>query len=120
MNGKLNELEKASLKTYLFSIGNNLIKNYFRDNKLASQNMPIESNSFIISEEPQYGYDDTTLKVINLLRSGKLGEPCTKLLTYFFYEGLSIPEIQDLLNFPTANAVSQRKIRCLSKLRAMI
>jgi DNA-directed RNA polymerase specialized sigma24 family protein len=118
INGKLDELGKASLKTYLFSIGNNLIKNYF--NKISNQNKLIEPKSSIVSEELQDGYDDITLRVVNILKAGRLGETCTKLLTYFFFDELPIAEIQVRLDFPTENAVSQRKIRCLASLREMI
>ncbi len=119
MNGTLNELEKASLKTYLFGIGKNLISDDFRKNKKKNVSIDPIINAFpdtLHSEGP----DDEALQVKYILRSGRLGERCTEILIYFFHLKFSLSEIQKLLNIRKANTLSQRKKRCLAKLKEMI
>ena len=118
-SGKLKELERASLKTYIFSIGNNIIKNYFRSIGQENRKVPFD-DMMQSSEDNIYEQDDITLQAINLLKSGKVGEPCKELLIYFFYDNYSLEVIKERMNFPTANAVAQQKKRCLERLRTMI
>ena len=119
MSGQLEELKQASLKTYIFSIGNNMIKNYFRSIGQESRKVPFD-DVMPFSEDEKYETDDISLQAVSLLKSGRVGEPCKELLIYFFYDGYSVEVIKERMNFPSANAVSQQKKRCLEKLKGMM
>jgi DNA-directed RNA polymerase specialized sigma subunit len=46
----------------------------------------------------------------------KLGEPCKKLLTLFYYENLSMKEILNYLPYENEQVVRNKKYKCLQQL----
>lgn len=121
INGKLNAV-KCSAKTYLFGIGKFMIYDTLKEKKLKR---PYESNMHLATEDaPEIEIIRTPLLTQEqaLLRTyfKKLGETCQRLLTFFYYRGLSIKEIVVMGNYKDENSVKSSKSRCLKELRKMI
>lgn len=120
IDGKLNEI-KCSLKTYLFSIGKNMIYEQLRKEK---KTVTLDTSTY----KEDYSYDvasyDTTLeneeqkKVLQGLN--QLGESCKKLLQLFYYRGFTIDEIKDKLNYNSTDVVKSMKWKCLKQLKIVV
>ncbi len=121
ISGKLNDV-KCSTKTYLFGIGKFMIYDVLKEKKLKR---PYESHMYLATEEPpEIEILKTPLLTQEqvLLRKyfKKLGEKCQRLLTFFYYRGLSIKEIVVMGNYKDENSVKSSKSRCVKELREMI
>lgn len=116
-SGRLNQLV-ASLCTYLFGIGKNLILAFLRkrkkvlymDEPLLSGNQdsdPGPENDIIRGEEL-----DGLWKVLD-----DLGEPCRTLLILTYEKGMTSKEIAEAMGYADADVVRQTRKRCLDKIR---
>lgn len=111
------QLEKSSLKTYLFSIGKHKIYDRLKERK--------QFVGTVVSEDE---YEEITLEEKGLseeqerLRKffGHLGESCQEILKLFYYRGFSVKEIVSHTNYKDENTVKSHKSRCLKKLKALI
>lgn len=119
-NGKLNELH-SSVKTYLFSIGKNLL---FR--KLKDKNRHLPLNESIYQEADNHNLEFPELyhgfsienKVAEMVK--KLKDPCKSILKYFYYRGFSMDEIAQEMNYKNASTVKAQKVRCIKELQGLI
>jgi DNA-directed RNA polymerase specialized sigma subunit len=50
----------------------------------------------------------------------KLGDKCQQVLKLFYYDGLTLKEIQHYLNYDNYNVVKSQKSRCLRALKDII
>lgn len=121
ISGKLNDV-KCSTKTYLFGIGKFMIYDTLKEKKLKR---PFESNMHLATEDPpeiELEHTPTLTQEQVLLRNyfKKLGETCQRLLTFFYYRGLSIKEIVIMGDYKDENTVKSSKSRCVKQLREMI
>ena len=121
INGKLNAV-KCSTKTYLFGIGKFMIYDTLKEKKLQR---PYESTMHLVAEDaPEIELDHTPVLSQEqlLLRKyfKKLGEKCQRLLTFFYYRGLSIKEIVIMGDYKDENTVKSSKSRCVKQLREII
>ncbi len=119
IDGKMNNL-KCSIKTYLFSIGKNMIYEQLRKDKKA-----VLVNTDLLKDEFDHDitYDTEVLNnnQIQLQNGFKLlGEQCKKILTLFYYNGLTLDEIMQSLNYSKKDVVKSQKSRCLAKLKSII
>lgn len=46
----------------------------------------------------------------------ELGETCKKVLSYYYFEGRSMKEIAELLNFANADTAKTKKYKCKKEL----
>lgn len=119
INGKINNL-KCSIKTYLFSIGKNMIYEQLRKNK---KSLLLNTNFLKDEFNEEVDYDNEVLSNKQLqLQSGfkLLGEQCKKILTLFYYNGYTLDEIMTTLNYSKKDVLKSQKSRCLSKLKSII
>lgn len=121
IQGKLKKV-KSSMKTYLFGIGKYMIFDMLKEKKLS---VAYESNLHIAGEEiTEISVDQEhslTEEQVLLRRNFKLlEENCRKVLTLFYYRGLSIKEIALEAGYKDENVVKATKSRCLKMLREKI
>lgn len=121
MEGRLDTVQ-SSLKTYLFGIGKYKI---FDDLKKRKREVRLEPHlhgsqdeipEIAVTAEEPLNERQSRLR----LQLQKLGEKCRKLLTLFYYRGLSIKEIVDVGGYKNPNVVKAHKSRCLKTLREMM
>ena len=49
-----------------------------------------------------------------------LGDPCKRLLTGFYYEGLSLEQLCSALHYKSYEVAKQQKFRCLNRLKQVL
>ena len=112
---------EASIKTFLVSVARNIWRNEqkkrlrtdFREQRFESGRPQSEDgiNEWINESEKKRQLRDLVFK---------LGEPCRKLLTLFYYENLSMKEILAHLPYENEQVVRNKKYKCLQQLTGMI
>jgi RNA polymerase sigma factor (sigma-70 family) len=123
VSGRLTNLT-SSLKTYIFAIGYRQLKRSMRQqHKIAFIAEPSEADlpqdpTFlqILIEDEDYQAQKT--HVGHALE--QLSPACQKVLELYFYQGYSIPQIKEQLNYQSENSVSVQKSRCLKSLKEIL
>ncbi len=119
VTGRLTHLN-ASLKTYIFAIGYRQLRQAMRrQHRIELIDEPPESElphdpHFIdewIEKEERQAQSKYLAKALE-----QLPPSCQKVLEFYFYQGLSIPQIKEALNYQSENSVSVQKSRCLKAL----
>lgn len=59
------------------------------------------------------------IKIINNCVN-KLGDTCRKVLTYFYFDGMSMAEIAEKLGFANTNTAKTKKYKCKKKLDEIV
>ena len=115
VNKKLTHLT-SSVKTYLFSIGKNKIREYKKgQNRLISE--PNETMFQMVAEdEDQKEVLEEQLKVAAASLE-QLGDPCAQVLKHFYFDKLSMEQIADRLNYKNKETAKNLKHKCLKRLR---
>ncbi|MEQ8711847.1 MAG: sigma-70 family RNA polymerase sigma factor [Cyclobacteriaceae bacterium] len=112
ISGKI-EVLSSSAKTYLFAIGKNKLREFFRTRvKLTQQDEQILER---LSEEPDSG-KEPFFKIMekNFLR---LNERCRELLSLFYFEQMTMDQISDQLSYKNVDSTKNQKYKCLKQLR---
>jgi DNA-directed RNA polymerase specialized sigma24 family protein len=118
------ELKKASLKTYLFAIGENIILNDRKKSiKLTdlSQAEPIEQHLDHESIEMHIHWDDQlTFRGLLTQALQQLSPKCREILTYSLLQQHTIEEIKNEMVYKNIDSTAAAHSRCLSDLKALI
>ena len=118
MEGKYSE-SKSKITTYTLSIGRFKVIDHLK--KVKKQQ---EINELIKNDEPiietqleqELTFEQKALKQQFL----KLGKRCKKVLTLFYYRGLTLSEIVIMENYKDVNTVKSQKSRCLKQLKELV
>jgi DNA-directed RNA polymerase specialized sigma24 family protein len=51
---------------------------------------------------------------------GQLGETCQKVLTYYYFDGMSMSDIADKLNFSSTDTAKTKKYKCKKRLDQLV
>lgn len=111
----------CSLKTYLFSIGSNLILNELRRRKKLTPDIENHLTS-IISENLNIEFEEEQTKRISILKHSLeiLSETCKKIIELFYWQKLSLTEILfKMTDYNTINALKTQKYKCMRKLEKL-
>lgn len=113
--GKLNDL-KSSIKTYLYAIGKYKIFAYLK----LVQHEQYDGAELI--EEIKLFEIETSEERLKLLQRAyqKLGLKCQQILHLFYYNGLSLEDIQVQMSYESKDTVKSQKSRCLKQLKQII
>ena len=108
--------KNVSLKTYLFAIGKNIIKN-----RLKKEHRMYVVNDFNTGMAVDEESEPIDPELISKMQKGfeKLGKKCKEIITLFYYRGFSILEIVDRMGYKDANTVKSQKSRCLKQLKTL-
>jgi RNA polymerase sigma factor (sigma-70 family) len=121
VNGRLSILT-CSIRTYLFSIGKRLVyrRNHQRQRELPTDHEagvnPADELDWSLIDRFEEEHNRSTL----LAALAKLGEPCRKLLTLYYYHHYPIESIMHALDLPSAGATRIKKMRCLKELKKLV
>lgn len=118
--GKIVEL-KSSVSTYLFAIGKYKIFQSHRGNSKIELNNNFYTEKEYLNLDVDFSEEKPTnhQKLLNK-NLQCLGERCKEILTLFYYEGYSLDEITQILNYSDKNVLKSQKSRCLKQLKSMI
>jgi RNA polymerase sigma factor (sigma-70 family) len=120
INGKINNLN-SNISTYLFAIGKYKIFHSYRLKSKFDLN-----NEFDIGEK-NIDFDVNLLdeELTNqqkLLKEyfNKLGDRCKKVLNLFYYQGYTLDEITEVLNYSSKKVLKSQKSRCVKQLKDFV
>ena len=102
----------SKISTYLYSVCLNLWRKEL-DRK----------GRFTDSDDEEYTYQEFERKErIRIINDciGELGETCRKMLTYHYFDGLSMSDIAKKLNLANTDTAKTKKYKCKKKLDLMI
>ncbi len=126
LTGKLVSLN-STLKTYLFAIGRNKIREYLRDrSRLVSPPDKPDAYGAAREESTSDGSDnDTDLEQdyrAELFRQclDNLGEPCKGVLVAYYYHKLSMTEIAEQFGYKNESTAKNSKYKCLQRLKKCV
>ncbi|MFN4253517.1 MAG: RNA polymerase sigma factor [Saprospiraceae bacterium] len=110
----------ASVRTYLFGIGKNLLNARLRS--AARTTFPGEENlrfpaDFDLGVEHRMVLNEEEKRLQTAL--AHLGEPCHRLLRLTFYEGMRSAKIAADMGYASEEVVRTQRKRCLDKLKTM-
>ncbi|MFD2823932.1 RNA polymerase sigma factor [Lacinutrix iliipiscaria] len=119
VNGTVKSLN-SSIKTYLFSIGKFMI--YKRFNTISKTKNFEQEYVFEDDFYSPFDYNDNIDELQKKVNDGfdGLGEKCRELLKLFYYDGLTLKEIQAYFKYDNYNVVKSQKSRCLKTLKDLI
>jgi len=117
VNGRLREL-KSNIRTYLFAIGKNKVKEYRRHNRRNTEISEYEAESLTENKEENARKERMISVSNNCIEL--LGDPCKKLLILYYYHKRSMKEISAEMGYKNENTTKNQKYKCLEKLRSLI
>jgi len=112
-SGKLTEL-KASLETYLFAIGRNVLRN---ESRKAGRFLPLDVD--LADNESQVTEKQSAEDKIVRTCLDKMGARGQKILSLLIFEGKSIAEVAQLMDFSNTRSASTAKYKYLTQLKKM-
>lgn len=117
VNGKVTEIG-SSLKTYLFGIGKNRIRQQFDAKSRGDKHEEglAEHYQFLAEDEDaSEAYEQARIHTSRLFEL--LGETCKEILRLFYFEKRSMSEIAKAMQHKNEAVTRTTKKRCLEKLR---
>lgn len=105
-SGKL--ILTSKISTYLYSICLNLWRKELERKKRLSREEK-DGTSYINDDQAE------RIKIVNEC-IGMLGETCKNVLTFYYFENMSMQDIADKLNFANTDTAKTKKYKCKKKL----
>ncbi len=112
---------ESSIKTFLFSMNRNLwLNEWKRRDRAMKREIKYEEGSS--REESDISHQITAREERDRLHEmvDQLGDTCKKILLLFYYEGRSMKEIWEQLDYESEQAVRNKKHKCMKKLEELI
>ena len=115
VEGSIEEMNEAGIKTYLFSIGKNKLLYDTRKLSKISFQEELEDLEFEESDD----LNEISLERKELLNRilDDLGEPCKEILKLFYFNNLSADEIAEIMDYKNGNTVKNLKYKCLQRIK---
>jgi RNA polymerase sigma factor (sigma-70 family) len=112
---------ESSVKTFLVAIARNTWLNELKRRERSDHREAVYEKSKP-GEEPDVSHLISEREKKQQFREllGKLGESCKKILTFFYYENLSMKEILDHLPYENEQVVRNKKYKCLQQLTGIL
>lgn len=102
----------SKISTYLYSICQNLWRKELEKKKR-------HTYETVDGEEFQDHEQKERLKIVQECM-GELGDVCRRILTYYYFDGLSMTDISKKLNFSSTDTAKTKKYKCKKKLDSLI
>jgi RNA polymerase sigma-70 factor (ECF subfamily) len=119
MNGKLTELQ-SSLKTYLFGIGKNLVRQEYRKSRQRhSVKAEFLIQTHLASTTNEMLSEDNILALVHRCFD-RIGDPCNRLLQLFYFDQKSMEEISAELGYKNPETAKNQKYKCMERLRKLV
>ena len=115
--GRVDTLE-ASIKTYLFTIGKNIILNALKRKEIEAKvygSMTIENDNVINDRYEREG-------IVNLIKRLYLaiGSPCKEILEMYYEKGFDMESIANRIGYKNSDVAKKKKYECLKALEERI
>ncbi|WP_425393070.1 RNA polymerase sigma factor [Ekhidna sp.] len=120
MNGSLSDIE-SSLKTYLFGIGKNKVRQQFEgEARKEKHGEGLKEHYRFLAEDGDASiiFEEAKRQTAELFNS--IGEGCKEILRLFYYEKRSMSEIASIMGHKNEGVSRTTKKRCLEKIRSEV
>jgi RNA polymerase sigma factor (sigma-70 family) len=114
VEGTLEEMNDAGIKTYLYSIGKNKLLADNRKQSKISYQEELEDVEF--ETEDLSDFSNERKKLVHETLS-KLGEPCSQILKLFYFNNLTPDEIAEIMDYKNGNTVKNLKYKCIQRVK---
>lgn len=118
-DGKLTTMN-SSLRTYLFAIGKNLVREHFRAVERKAEPLEVHVDTAAIDHSITVQYEEAEQKETVRLLLEKIGEPCNSVLRMFYFDDSDMKTIAAKMNYKTEQIAAKRKFICLQQMRKMM
>jgi RNA polymerase sigma factor (sigma-70 family) len=112
---------ESSVKTFLFSLNR---YTWLNELKRRGRALAREEKYEMVQEKVELDTSDLIVdreEKAELMRLvGELGETCKKILLLFYYEGLSMKEILETMDYENEQVVRNKKYKCLKQLEQTV
>jgi RNA polymerase sigma factor (sigma-70 family) len=120
VNGRIDSLQ-SNISTYLFAIGKYKIYHNFRVRSREDLTEDIdllqENLNFDVNLDPRGLTNEQKL----LKRCfSELGDRCRSILELFYYQGYTLDEIQEILEYSNKKVLKSQKSRCIRQLKDLV
>jgi len=115
--GKLTELS-SSIKTYLFAIGKNLVREHFKKSQKFVDDTQLELQQVDDSITSKYEINEKKQSIKHYLQ--KIGEPCKTVIELFYFRHYSMEAIAIELGYKDERIAAKRKFICLRQLKELM
>ncbi len=107
----------CQIKTYLYSVCRRLWLKKLQ--QLQRYSPAIEGSEDVISVEEELETHEKKNEDLTIMEHAmdKIGEPCRSLLTAYYFEKKSMPEIADRFGYTNADNAKTQKYKCLVRLK---
>lgn len=106
---------QSKLSTYVMAITKNL---WFKELKKRTKFQLVDESRQLWEEtEPNISNIDQRI-IVSLI--AQMDDTCRKLLSYFYFDGLSTQSIAKKLQFANTNTVKSKKYQCFKKLQTSV
>lgn len=119
IRGKLDNL-KSNISTYLFAIGKHKIYfNHRRNSKLEFNNDSLLYEKNIEIDVNLFDQKLTNQQIVLKECLAALGEKCKNILILFHYQGFTLDEITNILDYSNKKVLKSQKSRCMKQLQEL-
>jgi RNA polymerase sigma factor (sigma-70 family) len=108
----------AKVSTYLFSVGKNLWLKQLTAHKIDVKDLASENEYEARLDE----VDTKKLKKVKQMQTciTALGEPCSTIITQFYFLKTPMKRIAEMLHYTNANNAKNQKYKCFMRLKKMV
>ncbi len=117
--GKLVKLN-SSLKTYLFAIGKNLLRDHFKVAKRRQELLEVALESGELDYDIMQQYEQSEMKAIVVRLLEQIGEPCRTVLELFYLKNFAMEAIAHRMQYKSEQIAAKRKHICLRQMRSLL
>ena len=115
--GTIDRLE-ASIKTYLFGIGKNIVLNVIKRKGIETR--VYENYSAVHDNKIHEHYEqEHIIQLVKRIYSA-LGSPCKEILAMYYEKGFDMDSIASRIGYKNANVAKKKKYECLKALEERI
>ena len=108
----------AKVSTYLFSVGKNLWLKQLAVHKIDAKELATKSEY----DDPVNEDDTVRLSKVKHMQAciKALGEPCSTIITQFYFLKTPMKRIAEMLHYTNANNAKNQKYKCFMRLKKMV
>lgn len=106
----------SSIKTYLFAIGKNKIREKLRESGKMFPSNDVLNEAFTYKEETVDTEKEPLYNTFRLCLD-ELGNPCKSVLISFYYKNFTMQEIAQVFNYKNEATAKNSKYKCLQRLK---
>lgn len=120
INGSIDSIE-SSLKTYLFGIGKNRVRQQFdQESRVEKHESGLAEHYRFLAEDEDASaaFEDAQSQTQSLFET--IGEACKEILKLFYYEKKSMSVIANIMGHKSEAVSRTTKKRCLEKIRSQV